>query len=89
MLTCEIGFLFSFFFLHNKYSKNSLSLTPWEQDQTIMVLSKREGAKQSGKGIMCLGSRVEFLISAGSGEQRQDSVEARRGSAALIWVTGL
>lgn len=37
-----------------------------------------KGAKQSGKGIMCLGSGVEFLISAGSGEQRQDSVEARR-----------
>lgn len=38
---------------------------------------------------MCLGSRVEFLISAGSVEQRQDSAEERRGSAALIWVTGL
>lgn len=48
-----------------------------------------KGAKQSGKGIMCLGGGVEFLISAGSGEQRQDWVAARRGSAALIWVTGL
>lgn len=48
-----------------------------------------KGAKQIGKGIMCLGSGVEFLISAGSVEQRQDSAEERRGSTALIWVTGL
>lgn len=78
------------FLLHNKYSqKNSPSLISWCWNQTIMVLSKSKGAKQNVKGIMCLGSEVEFLISAGSGEQRQDWVEARRGSAALIWVTGL
>lgn len=54
-----------------------------------MALSKLKGAKLIVEGIMCLGHGVEFLISAGSAEQRRDSACAGRGSAALIWVTGL
>ena len=54
-----------------------------------MVLSKTERSQTKWEGNNVPGSRVEFLISAGSGEQRQDSAEASQGSAALIWVTGL
>lgn len=54
---------------------------------------KVKWAKQIGKGIMCLGSGVEFLISAGGlwnkGRTQLRRGEARRDSAALIWVTGL
>lgn len=54
-----------------------------------MVLSKSERSQTKWEGNNVAGSGVEFLISAGSGEQRQDSVQARQGSTALIWVTGL
>lgn len=54
-----------------------------------MALGKLKGAKLIVEGIMCLGRGVEFLICAGSAEQRRDSADAGRDSAALIWVTGL
>lgn len=54
-----------------------------------MALSKLKGAKLIVEGIMCLGHSVEFLISAGSAEQRRDSAGTGRDSATLIWVTGL
>lgn len=54
-----------------------------------MVSSKLKGAELIVEGIMCLGRGAEFLISAGSVEQRRDWAAARRDSAALIWVTGL